>query len=105
MKIKAIMLGLVVSGGLLLANGTQRLYDPSTIEQQIDNMSVNPLDPNLTKEIMKALARLDNNTLMNDKNIQTLQADLYIALQTLEVTNQKVKELQKEVAKLKNAKK
>ncbi len=61
MKIKAIMLGLAFSGGLLLANSSQGLNNSDTIQQYIDTLNFNPLDPNLIKEIVKALSRLDNN--------------------------------------------
>ncbi|WP_183011019.1 hypothetical protein [Helicobacter pylori] len=48
MKIKAIMLGLVFSGGLLLANSSQGLNNSDAIQQYIDT---------LLKRMMKTYTR------------------------------------------------
>ncbi len=57
MKIKAIMLGLVVSGGLLLANSSQGLGNIDTTQEQIDRATIDPLNPNLIKEIIKGVSK------------------------------------------------
>ncbi|BAW63895.1 hypothetical protein [Helicobacter pylori] len=43
MKIKAIVLGLVVSGVLLLANDTQGLNEADSIQEQIDRAAITRL--------------------------------------------------------------
>ncbi len=102
MKIKAIMLGLVVSGSLLLANVNQGLGDSDAIQRQIDNMNFNPLDPQLIREMTKALVRLDNNVRMNANNIHTLDEATYKIGRQLQAEFEVLKQ---EVAKLKKAKK
>ncbi|WP_187944487.1 hypothetical protein [Helicobacter pylori] len=41
MKIKAVVLGLVFSGGLLLANSSQELNNSDAIQQYIDTWNIN----------------------------------------------------------------
>ncbi|UKJ11098.1 hypothetical protein [Helicobacter pylori] len=58
MKIKAIVMALLFSGSLLLANGSQGLdLNGDAMQRQIDELNINPLDPNLMREVIKALAR------------------------------------------------
>ena len=98
MKIKAIMLGLVFSGGLLLANSSQVLNNSDAIQQYIDTLNFNPLDPNLIKEIVKALSRLDNNIKANDENIHSLDKSVFSIGSDLQA---EIDALKHEVAKLK----
>ena len=103
MKIKAIMLGLVLSGGLLLANSSQGLNNKGlnnsdAIQQYIDTLNFNPLDPNLIKEIVKALSRLDNNIKTNDENIHSLDKSVFSIGSDLQA---EINALKQEVAKLK----
>ncbi|GAA6941820.1 hypothetical protein HpHUE59_05810 [Helicobacter pylori] len=62
MKIKAIMLGLVVSGVLLCGKG----LSPEQAKQHIDKIDVNPMNPEyikfLAKEIVDLKGRVDLNT-------------------------------------------
>ncbi len=101
MKIKAIMLGLVFSCGLLLANSSQGLNNSDAIQQYIDTLNINPLDPNLIKEIVKALSRLDNNIKMNDENIHSLDKSVFSIGSDLQA---EIDALKQEIAKLKKAK-
>ena len=98
MKIKAIMLSLVFSGGLLLANSSQGLNNSDALEQYIDTLNFNPLDPNLIKEIVKALSRLDNNIKANDENIHSLDKSVFSIGSDLQA---EIDALKQEVAKLK----
>ncbi|WQY86430.1 hypothetical protein E5L60_04345 [Helicobacter pylori] len=101
MKIKAIMLGLVFSGGLVLANSSQELNNSDAIQQYIDTLNFNPLDPNLIKEIVKALSRLDNNIKMNDENIHSLDKSVFSIGSNLQA---EIDALKEQIAKLKKAK-
>ncbi|MGN8503917.1 hypothetical protein ACR9L4_07700 [Helicobacter pylori] len=101
MKIKAIMVGLVFSGALLLANNSQGLNNSDAMQQYIDTLNFNPLDPNLIKEIVKALSRLDNNIKMNDENIHSLDNSVFSIGSNLQA---EIDTLKQEVAKLKKAK-
>ncbi|GAA7388271.1 hypothetical protein MM0346_00550 [Helicobacter pylori] len=69
--------------------------------QYIDTLNINPLDPNLIKEIVKALSRLDNNVKMNDENIHSLDKSVFSIGSNLQA---EIDALKQEIAKLKNAK-
>ncbi|NHA60260.1 hypothetical protein BGL67_08090 [Helicobacter pylori] len=118
MKIKAIVLGLVISGALLLAKGNQGLVktDPlqeytneiqkqqeytNKTQKQIDAMNINPLDPELIKGLTKAMVRLDGDVKRNHTDIRALDSTTYEVIIDLK---QEIARLKKEVAKLKQAK-
>ncbi len=75
MKIKAIVMALLVSGGLLLAN--RQDLDIKQRQEQIDRAEINPLDPNLMREIIKAIVRIDNNVGVNSKEIEKISNAFY----------------------------
>ncbi|RVY71958.1 hypothetical protein ECC46_02720 [Helicobacter pylori] len=70
MKIKAIVMALLVSGGLLLAN--RQDLDIKQRQEQIDRAEINPLDPNLMREVIKAMARIDNNVGVKVKRLKNI---------------------------------
>ncbi|RVZ25732.1 hypothetical protein EC543_04140 [Helicobacter pylori] len=59
----------------------------------------------MIKEITKALVRINNNVKMENENIQQPNADNYIIAAKVVLLENRLKKLQKEVAKLKQAKK
>ncbi len=59
----------------------------------------------MIKEIIKALARLDNNVKINNKNIQQANADIYPIVAKVVLLENRLKKLQQEIAQLKQAKK
>ncbi len=75
MKIKAIVMALLVSGGLLLAN--RQDLDIKQRQEQIDRAEINPLDPNLMREVIKAIVRIDNNVGVNSKEIEKISNAFY----------------------------
>ncbi len=83
---------------ILLANSSQGLDNSDAIQQYIDTLNFNPLDPNLIKEIVKAISRLDNNIKMNDKNIHSLDNSVFSIGSDLQV---EIDALKQEIAKLK----
>ncbi|ADO03611.1 hypothetical protein HPCU_02190 [Helicobacter pylori Cuz20] len=92
MKIKAIMLGLVVSGGLLLANGEQDAYNFKAMEKEI-------------KEITKMIITTGEAVKMNEKQFDQLNADIYTLVSNVAVIAKRLKKLEQELAQLKQAKK
>ncbi|MFP6239529.1 hypothetical protein ACLGCQ_02530 [Helicobacter pylori] len=105
MKIKAIMLGLVFSSGLLLADNSQELNNVDAIQQYIDTLNINPLDPRFTEEITKALIIIDEKLKKNNRIIESNYGDISILLERLGKLQKQVKTLQQEVANLKQDKK
>lgn len=59
----------------------------------------------MIKETTKALVRIDNKVKMNNENIQQSNADIYTITAKVVLLENRLKKLQKEVAKLKQAKK
>ncbi|GHP88442.1 hypothetical protein JP0052_00880 [Helicobacter pylori] len=59
----------------------------------------------MIKEITKALVRINNNVKINNENIQQSNVDIYTITAKVVFLENRLKKLQKEVAKLKNAKK
>ncbi|WRE33250.1 hypothetical protein KVD69_07390 [Helicobacter pylori] len=59
----------------------------------------------MIKEITKALVRINNNVKINNENIQQSNADIYTITAKVVLLENRLKTLQKEVAKLKQAKK
>ncbi|GAA7788074.1 hypothetical protein HpBT0224_04660 [Helicobacter pylori] len=59
----------------------------------------------MIKEITKALVRINNNVKINNANIQQSNADIYTITEKVGLLENCLKELQEEVAKLKQAKK
>ncbi|PUB95940.1 hypothetical protein E5P56_07430 [Helicobacter pylori] len=102
MKIKAIMLGLAVSGLLSLA-----IADESVIEKQekIDQMNINPLNPDLLKGLAKELIRVDDNLKENNRITHSNYGDIAMLIEKVDGLKRQVKNLQQEVSKLKQAKK
>ncbi|QQW65819.1 hypothetical protein HGK51_01900 [Helicobacter pylori] len=92
MKIKAIMLGLVVSGGLLLANGEQLVDNFKAMEKEI-------------KEITKMIITTGEAVKMNEKQFDQLNADIYTLVSNVAVIAKRLKKLEQELAQLKQAKK
>ncbi|GAA8861439.1 hypothetical protein HpRN3_01920 [Helicobacter pylori] len=74
MKIKAIIMAVLFSGGLLIS------YDIDSMQEQIDQSKVDPLDPHLAKETIKAIARVDNNVQSNAKAIQLCAENILVFL-------------------------
>ncbi|GAA9790868.1 hypothetical protein VN0370_05270 [Helicobacter pylori] len=58
----------------------------------------------MIKEITKALVRINNKVKINNENIQQSNADIYTITAKVVLLENRLKKLQKEVAKLKNAK-
>ena len=61
MKIKAVMLGLVISGGLLFGKG----LSAEQAKQNIDNLDVNPMNPEYIKVLAKEVVGLKEKTMLN----------------------------------------
>ncbi|WP_367749126.1 hypothetical protein [Helicobacter pylori] len=59
----------------------------------------------MIKEITKALVRINNNVKINNENIQQSNADMYSIVAKVVLLENRLKTLQKEVSKLKQAKK
>ncbi|GAA7789844.1 hypothetical protein JP0177_01380 [Helicobacter pylori] len=59
----------------------------------------------MIKEITKALVRINNNAKINNENMQQSNADIYTITAKVVLLENRLKKLQKEVAKLKQAKK
>ncbi|GHS08431.1 hypothetical protein VN1284_03510 [Helicobacter pylori] len=59
----------------------------------------------MIKEITKVLVRINNKVKINNENIQQSNADIYTITAKVVLLENRLKKLQKEVAKLKNAKK
>ncbi|WQX26285.1 hypothetical protein E5P65_07410 [Helicobacter pylori] len=59
----------------------------------------------MIKEITKALVRIDNNVKMENENIQQANADMYSIVAKVVLLENRLKTLQQEVTKLKQAKK
>ncbi|GAA7781906.1 hypothetical protein VN0935_06010 [Helicobacter pylori] len=59
----------------------------------------------MIKEITKALVRINNNVKINNENIQQSNADIYTITAKVVLLENCLKKLQKEVAKLNQAKK
>ncbi|PUD06713.1 hypothetical protein C2S37_02325 [Helicobacter pylori] len=59
----------------------------------------------MIKEITKALVRINNNVKINNENIQQANADMYSIAAKVVLLENRLKTLQKEVSKLKQAKK
>ncbi|GAA8322359.1 hypothetical protein HpBT193_01140 [Helicobacter pylori] len=59
----------------------------------------------MIKETIKALVRINNNVKINNENMQQSNADIYTITAKVVFLENRLKKLQKEVAKLKNAKK
>ncbi|RKV56800.1 hypothetical protein [Helicobacter pylori] len=59
----------------------------------------------MIKEITKALVRIDNKVKINNEQLQQPNADNYIIAAKVVLLENRLKKLQKEVAKLKQAKK
>ncbi|MGL2833088.1 hypothetical protein [Helicobacter pylori] len=59
----------------------------------------------MIKETTKALVRIDNKVKMNNENIQQSNADIYTIAAKVVLLENRLKKLQKEIAKLKQAKK
>ncbi|RVZ78993.1 hypothetical protein [Helicobacter pylori] len=92
MKIKAMILGLVVSGGLLLANGEQLVDNFKAMEKEI-------------KEITKMIITTGEAVKMNEKQFDQLNADIYTLVSNVAVIAKRLKKLEQELAQLKKAKK
>ncbi len=97
MRIKAIMLGLAVSGLL----GFAKADSVSDTERQIDSLNINPSNPGIIKEMAKAMVRIDNSV----KQVNLTAIDNYNNLHTAGVAilqlQEDIKQLKKEVATLK----
>ncbi|MGL2807346.1 hypothetical protein ACQJ93_02300 [Helicobacter pylori] len=65
MKIKAIMLGLVVSGTLLFSNGMSL----EKSKQEIDKIEVNPMNPEYIKFLAKKIVDLKEGVNLNTNAI------------------------------------
>lgn len=65
MKIKAIMLGLAVSGVLLFGKG----LSTEQAKQNIDKIEVNPMNPEYIKFLAKEIVDLKERTALNAKAI------------------------------------
>ncbi|GAA7053513.1 hypothetical protein HpCHN10_00380 [Helicobacter pylori] len=65
MKIKAIMLGLVVSGALLFGKG----LSAEQAKQNIDKIDVNPMNPEFIKFLAKEIVDLKQRVNLNTKAI------------------------------------
>lgn len=65
MKIKAIMLGLAVSGVLLFGKG----LSAEQAKQNIDKIEVNPMNPEYIKFLAKEIVDLKERTALNTKAI------------------------------------
>ncbi|GAA8290135.1 hypothetical protein HpBT171_04340 [Helicobacter pylori] len=59
----------------------------------------------MIKETTKALVRIDNNVKMNNEQLQQANADIYTITAKGVLLENRLKKLQKEVAKLNQAKK
>ncbi|GAA7082823.1 hypothetical protein ID0203_01150 [Helicobacter pylori] len=95
MKIKAIMMALLFSGALLLGD------DVNSMQEQIDQSIIDPLDPNLIKEMMKAIVRINNNVKMNNENMHQCNVDIYtLTAKVIELENS-LKKLQKRMSQAK----
>ncbi|MFP6292059.1 hypothetical protein ACLGDZ_03205 [Helicobacter pylori] len=90
MKIKAMMLGLAVSGMLSFAMAES----VEQMEAKIDGMNIDPTNPLLLKGLTKAVVRIDKKT---DINMQAI----YELSNLTKDFAQEVENLKKEIEKLK----
>ncbi|WP_120931726.1 hypothetical protein [Helicobacter pylori] len=88
-------MALLVSGGLLLS------YDINSMQEQIDQSKIDPLDPHLIKEMIKAIARVDNNVNLNAKAIQLATENVSDIFNMVTGANNKIAQLQQEIDELK----
>ncbi len=97
MKIKAIMLGLAVSGVLLFGDG---LNLEQSQQEIIDNLDIDPLNPRYIKLLMKNLVETSQVVGMNSKAVlyhASLLKEQKIEIQLLK---RQIKQLQTEINKL-----
>ncbi len=90
MKIKAIMLGLALSGVFCYAIIDEVIQK----EQQVDNLNIDTTNPLYLKELTKSMIRIDFISQQNMKSIVELAG-------FLKEISQEVNSLKKEVSKLK----
>ncbi|WP_232729401.1 hypothetical protein [Helicobacter pylori] len=106
MKIKAICLGLVVMGALAFASDYifgyttegEPIYKKTIIEAIINT------DKRI-KEVMNAMAMMTNEIKKNHEQLQQANADMYSIVAKVVLLENRIKKLQQEVTKLKQAKK
>ncbi|GAA8928559.1 hypothetical protein SLK231_07090 [Helicobacter pylori] len=106
MKIKAVMLGLVVMGALAFASDyifgytteSESIYKKTIIEAIINT------DKRI-KEVMNAMVMMTNEIKKNHEQLQQANADMYSIVAKVVLLENRIKKLQKEVSKLKQAKK
>lgn len=105
MKIKAIMLGLAVSGLLSLAIADDNLdIENESLEQKqanIDRLNINPLNPELIKGLAKAMIRIDDSLKENNRVTQSNYAEIGLLIQGVQQLRKEVKALKEEVKALK----
>ncbi len=65
MKIKAVMLGLAVSGAILFGKG----LTAEQVKQNIDKTNVNPMNPEYIKFLAKEIVDLKERTMLNTEAI------------------------------------
>ncbi|MGT0071899.1 hypothetical protein [Helicobacter pylori] len=70
------------------------------MQEQIEQSRVNPLDPHLIKEMIKAIARVDNNVNLNSKAIQLASETISDLFNRLVGAENKIAKLQQEIAQL-----
>ena len=90
MKIKAMMLGLVISGALAYSYPDEVRQK----EQQVDNLVIDTTNPQYLKELTKSMIRMDFISQQNMKAVVELSG-------FLKEMSQEVNTLKKEVSKLK----
>ncbi|WQW03394.1 hypothetical protein KVL28_06675 [Helicobacter pylori] len=126
MKIKAIMVGLAVSGALLFGNGVSEINELLTPHEFINNMgvkqyrlgngdleeifkvvdslddrAVNYADPSNAKDIIKAVIGNINNNIILKNQVLRDEADAHITQREVSALQLEVMRLKKELAQLK----
>ncbi|OKA00660.1 hypothetical protein BLW90_07305 [Helicobacter pylori] len=66
---------------------------------------MNPLNPELIKGLAKALIRIDDNLKENNRITQSNYAEIGILIESVSNLDKRLKKIEKEIAKLKQAKK
>ncbi|WP_257615075.1 hypothetical protein [Helicobacter pylori] len=67
--------------------------------------NINPLNPELIKGLAKALIRIDDNLKENNRITQSNYAEIGILIESVSNLDKRLKKIEKEIAKLKQAKK
>lgn len=95
-----MMLGLAVSGVLLFGNG----FNLEQSQQEIDDLDINPLNPQYIKLLTKQLIETNQIVGLNAKSVLSNAGIIKNHDSEIERIKRQVKQLQRELNQLKQAK-